>query len=195
MRRLASITCILAAHLFTVGAANTVGESMIVLGKGVPGQIEIGMTLRELRRQRSDLLVAPNHSKSQQKGKATGFSIDLLSFGLSTEVYSEDTPIALLNFNVDPSSSNYFTGRLSCGIDFEKGKAVTRDAITKILGDVTVDPNATNIISHLREGKNVAWQIDPRTEVLYYPSNGVSFRLQSNAVNTVTVFAKTSPKL
>src|SRR5258706_9909603 len=94
-------------------------------GRGIPGVLELGKTIAETAKQRSDFLVDTNES---------GYSGTMVRFGASVQARSREDRIGLINFAVDPAiTRNVFSGSIGA-LEFGHGQPVTPSQVYKELG-------------------------------------------------------------
>lgn len=159
----------------------------IVVGRGFTNEVEVGMTLREVSKNRPDLTVSVSRMERWPFGDVLGYSAAVPGSGVSFKVPSQDEPITRLVVDVNPAlSANRFFGKLSCHLSFERGQIVSRKQVTDVLGNPS-QPGTSNVLSYLESGKSVAWVPGPGTEILYYPTSGVIFHLTGGTVDLFTI--------
>ena len=160
---------------------------MITLGRGLTNELEIGMTIGQAARHRPDLIVKRHRTKPWPFGEWQGYSGAIPALGLEIRVRTKSEPITRIVLFTDPNTTtNRFYGALSCGLSFQGGRIVPRKEIVQLFGEPP-DPGISEVIKYLKAYKDVVWRVDANTKVLYYPSNGVFFRLRRDVVDAVTI--------
>jgi hypothetical protein len=132
-----------------------VKNPVMTLGLGLSNEIQVGMTLKQIAKSRTDLVITTHRSKTSSFpslfGELEGYSGSILSLGLEIKASSMDDPISRIVLYVDPMTlTNRFNGSLSCGLRFEGGTRVRRDEIVQIFGSPP-DLAGADLLSFLRQ--------------------------------------------
>jgi hypothetical protein len=144
-------------------------------GRGIVGELELGMTIAEVTLRRPDFLIITNES---------AYYGTISALGASVHLRNERDPISLINFDVDPTvTSNLFRGTIG-RLTFSKSQQVDRAQVYKMFGDLakhrTTDPKAVR--KRLLDREDVAWSNGEDLESLYYPDQGIMFNLRRGIV-------------
>lgn len=157
--------------------------SLVVLGRGITNLIEIGMTLNQVGKARSDLVVTTYRENRQGfwrflPGKRVVSHVaSIPALGVTFRVDRPNFQINEITFDVSPASStNRYHGTLTCGLSFTNGQGVQRQDLARVMGEAT-RLGTNSILEFFRSGQNFSWQPNASTEMIYYPATGVAFRL------------------
>ena len=181
------LLCGLSICMFACRREMTKLPGFIEIGRGITNEMEVGMTLCEVKKKRGDIIVTKRRTERWPFGRVIGYAATIPGSGISFEVPREDAPITRLVVNVDPKLiTNRFFGKVSCQLWFGRGDTVSRKKITEIFGE-PAQPASSNILSELRAGKNVAWIPSAGIEILYYPRAGIIFHLRGGLEDEMTI--------
>jgi hypothetical protein len=205
MKKMTHIT-VLAACLLAVGCSRPVRTDPAVMvihpGVGVSNVVAIGMTVADMHRASPDL----EHEREPtrfpwEKPNWHGGRIPSIGAQFSGSYTGQGKPYqGFINFHiVAPSNepSFQFQGSLAPGLSFADGQTVRRPEVVDTFGspEKTIDQSqATNMIPYMMAGIDFAMlcptKDGSRTELLYYPTQGVMFDLKNDTVTRVAVFPK-----
>jgi hypothetical protein len=191
---------LLASTLECFSASKDHAAPIVVLGIGITNQIEIGMTLKQVKRKSPNVIVTTEYERSTGIWRfwpwkhAVGHVATVPALGATFRTASFTSPITEVDFLVLPSlSSNRFNGLVSCGLSFGQGKPVLREDVVRVMGQ-PLSLGTNSLFLFLRTGKTFSWRPDANTEMIYYPQVGAAFRLLTNIVETVRVSAPFTSK-
>ena len=159
-------------------------ELEVVPGVGVLRQMEIGMTLSEIKARRKDAVIS-ELAKQPGSQPAKPYYASIPRLGAYFGTSGTNTPVALLNFDVDArKSSNVFSGTVAGGLRFGNGKSVTRADVVRVFGPIPSFDKAgvSNARILLEKGQDVALTDDSGAEMLYYTSRGIMFDVRDGVV-------------
>lgn len=177
----------------------------IIPGFGISNIVEIGMILPTIKKNTRDLAIQecpfqhisafvvriPSLGAFWEQNKKVNYVRDI-EFVVNPSVYAKGSP-----FYSFPS----FRGSIAGGLSFSK-QQVKREDVVKVFGQPACNIDEHSISSDsirdaweqrrslLANGQSVASRRSENTEVLYYPSQGIIFTLNSNVVYGVIIRKK-----
>jgi len=189
----------------------------ITPGVGIKGVIELGMTLREVRRNTRDLTVDKSRyegfrSVFNEDGWILGFTIP--SLGIICGQMKTNLPLSSITFKVgepwEPvppwrKSLQPFRGAVTSDtgvtLSFHRAGSVQRQDVIAAFGEPErlLDSRADSrrsgwlreigptVISWRENGHSFEWLVAPGVVKLFYPRRGIQFDLGSNGVELVSV--------
>jgi hypothetical protein len=168
---------------------DTVPQMRIVPGRGILNELEVGMSLEQISKNRPDFIVAAKRAKPG--AEPFGFSGAIAALGIYVNVVDVKAPVGTIDFIVDPkSSSNRFYGSLN-GFSFARGHRVVRSEIVDKFGTPSRFSLAETEIARKRllAGQDVALTTGSDSEMLYYPGKGVMFDVRDGVVVRLSIIA------
>jgi hypothetical protein len=194
-KNLAIIACAGVAGLLVSCSRPKVTDSSsltIVPGLGVTNVVAVGMTLSEIADRTADFQISTTREPRWFKAR-----IPSLGVSLGGPYRGKRRPYyGFINFHIVPWPEEFdprFTGSLLGGLSFAEAGSVTRDDLVGIFGttEKTVLPvNSTNIFRFMQDGTSFSLLAAEQGEVLYYPAQGIMFKVHNGLVTRVAVYPK-----
>ena len=182
---------------------------VITPGMGISNVLAVGMNRKDIASVVPDLSVISSPNVRMPWAENTGQRLPWQSpdryEGRSAMLgarfhgdWDPSTPIdGFIEFYVRPPKEDpdfCFTGSLASGLIFGRNVRVHRDDVIQYFGDpmVSADPQVTNFLLYWSSGTSYSvtnsMQDGSTSELLYYPTNGIMFRLEGDEVVRVSVF-------
>jgi len=173
------------------------GSSLVIEpGVGIRGVVELGMTLRDIKRNNPDMIA----TKIEETG---GTSIVIPCIGFRSELDDGQDTISTLFFFVGssghaPDGIKRFSGSLQGGVLFTETNGLARSKVVQLFGQTenttTLDAYPYGVSAvELNDASSMSITRH-HLETLRYPRHGVAFNLSSNNVVQVVVWRPTQPE-
>ena len=186
---------LITVFLFSLLAGNCAEEfalTNVVVGRGVPQVLALGMTLKQIGTVVPALNVQP---MTNDFNEVEGYSVSVPTKGISFHVRTSNAPLSLINFDVAPEMTNRFRG--FCGSLRFGNNAINKATITNMFGAVTAPDGRgarhDEISKRLARSEDFAIQTAADHEMLYYASKGVMFDLRNGVVVRFAVMTTPAP--
>jgi hypothetical protein len=165
-------------------AIDTNSVPLAILSKGISNQVEIGMTMNEVRMRRPDLIATVHKTKW---GGVAEYSGVISNLGCRFSVEGKRGRIRRIGLSVDPGNlKDRFSGDFSFGISFRSNQIIKREELVDLLGKPDAS-GTTYDYDRVAAGKSFALRpvSEPLTEIIFYPQHGAIFRFESEVLRVI----------
>jgi len=167
-------------------------------GQGIKNIVELGMPFSKVKNTTGEL-VAETTSRGDGPDYYV-FGADVPSMGIHLSGWEhKPAKVCQIAFQVDPdATATRFFGFIG-GLSFASGQRVVREDVVRLFGepahDLGAPPGYTNTFKFVCIGESVSAWYSKTSETLWYPTNGVTFHLESNTVRRVMINWKVEPSV
>lgn len=169
-------------------------------GLGISNLCEVGMTFTEIKKATGDATTRGSHYDPFWRRPlgtwGRGDFVLVPSLGVIAPI-GENQPTAAIWFYVRPHREplisgleidNPFRGKLGDNLSF-KDRPVGKLEVEKVFGSVSeFATNGAHALEFRKKGERFCERLRDSVEELWYPDQGVAFRLTSNVVTSLRVF-------